>query len=142
MRGDVVDQVDALVDLRVGRGAEPDADGAELVEDRVAEDHDAGVRRVGADRVVDVVEQAGQRALGLVLGGLHRGDAWRGAVQRAGRHDVGEADVVAADGDADQRGVELLSAESCELITLVVVAPEQATEVYEAGALAAAHSAG
>ncbi|GHJ48053.1 hypothetical protein Cs7R123_53950 [Catellatospora sp. TT07R-123] len=37
--------------------------------------------------------------------------------------------------------VVLLSADSWELMTVVVVAPEQATDTYEAGALAAAHSA-
>jgi hypothetical protein len=40
------------------------------------------------------------------------------------------------------RLVAELSADSWELITLDVVAPEQATETYEAGACAAAHSAG
>jgi hypothetical protein len=40
----------------------------------------------------------------------------------------------------DTRVVAALSADSWLLITVEVVAPEQATEIYEAGELALAHS--
>src|SRR6185437_9563325 len=102
---DAVHQVDALVDLGARGLAQPDAvPDAELVEDRVVQHHHLGVRGVAADVVVGGVEQAGQAALRLGLGGVYRGHAVAGAADHAGGHDAGEADVVAADGDADQAG--------------------------------------
>jgi hypothetical protein len=73
---DSVEQVDALVDLGSGRGAEPDAEvDAELVEDGVVDHHHTGVRRMGGDRAVRAVQPGRQLGAGDVLRLRHRSHA-------------------------------------------------------------------
>ncbi|AEW93292.1 serine/threonine protein kinase [Streptantibioticus cattleyicolor NRRL 8057 = DSM 46488] len=102
---DPVEQVGGVVDgLPLGVAQAQQAVAVDLVEARVAEDDDVGGGGLGADRRVDVVEQCGQGVLGVCACLVDAVDAGAVGAGDAGGHHVGEAGVVAADGDADQAG--------------------------------------
>ncbi len=63
-----------------------------------------GGRGLGADRVIHRVELAGQRGVHVAAGGGDPREARGLRLEDTGRHDVGEAGVVAADGDRDEVG--------------------------------------
>ena len=109
-----VDQVGHLVEPGLLLGGEEGGGVAVLAHEdpRVADHDDLRRRRQAADRAVETVDAAGQRAVDVALRAVDRAVAVAGP-RREGAlgEDVREAGVVAADRDRDQRRTAVEGAE-------------------------------
>src|SRR5690606_16457319 len=73
----------------------------------ITQHHDLRVRRPAGQRLVHVVEPAGQRVPGELLGLLHAVHTRAVRTERAVDHHVGEAGVVTTDGNGDEGGARV-----------------------------------